>query len=141
MPGTRQATLEAMGYVCEEMATIKDEVLSPQEINQILTAVVAGMGATEPDETRLAATEALHNAIEFAQHNFDNDNERNYLMQVSEAATCSGSVPGKGGRCCVNRCGCGCQCKARVLHERARRSIQNMFACKRPLHARPHTQK
>jgi len=83
MPGTRQATLEAMGFVCEEMAQVKEEVLTPQEINQILTAVVAGMGATEPDETRLAATEALHNAIEFAQHNFENDNERNYLMQVS----------------------------------------------------------
>lgn len=82
LPGTRQATLEAMGFVCEEMALVKEEVLSPQEINLILTAVVAGMGAAEPDETRLSATVALHNAIEFAQHNFENDSERNYLMQA-----------------------------------------------------------
>jgi importin subunit beta-1 len=110
---TRQATLESMGYVCEEMAqhkqvgkqqlmhalgdvlTLPDsslctilpalspqDVLTPNEINMILTAVVSGMGATEPPESRHAATVALCNAIEFAQHNFENDNERNYLMQV-----------------------------------------------------------
>ncbi len=82
VPGTRQATLEAMGYVCEEMAQVSDEVLTPQEINMILTAVVAGMSPSEPNESRLAATTALCNAIEFAVHNFENDNERNMLMQV-----------------------------------------------------------
>jgi importin subunit beta-1 len=120
---TRQATLEAMGYVCEEMAQHKQvgsssmhagglcpgcaahpyamllasppqDVLTPNEINMILTAVVSGMGATEPPESRLAATVALCNAIEFAQHNFENDNERNYLMQVclqhSRAMGCRG---------------------------------------------------
>ena len=80
--GTRQATLEAMGYVCEEMASMKDEVLSPPEVNMILTAVVAGMSPTEPNESRLAATTALCNAIEFATANFENDQERNMLMQV-----------------------------------------------------------
>lgn len=85
--GTRQATLEAMGYVCEEMAELKPDVLSPQEINMILTAVVAGMVPTEPNESRLAATIALGNAIEFAQHNFDNESERNYLMQVCSGAS------------------------------------------------------
>lgn len=80
--GTRQATLEAMGYICEEMNTIEENVLNPQEINMILTAVVAGMGPSEPSDSRLAATIALGNAIEFAQHNFENDQERNYLMQV-----------------------------------------------------------
>jgi importin subunit beta-1 len=82
VPGTRQATLEAMGYVCEEMGAIKEQVLSPQEVNMILTAVVAGMAATEPNECRLAATNALCNAIEFAEHNFENDAERNMVMQV-----------------------------------------------------------
>ncbi len=80
--GTRQATLEAMGYVCEEMNQIEEVVLQPQEINMILTAVVAGMGPAEPADSRLAATIALGNAIEFAQHNFENDQERNYIMQV-----------------------------------------------------------
>ncbi|KAL6744943.1 armadillo-type protein [Haematococcus lacustris] len=62
--GTRQATLEAMGYVSEEMAQVKNDVLTPSEINMMLTAVVAGMGDTEPNESRLAATVALGNAIE-----------------------------------------------------------------------------
>ncbi len=60
------------------------DVLTPNEINMILTAVVSGMGPTEAPESRLAATVALCNAIEFAQHNFENENERNYLMQVSQ---------------------------------------------------------
>ena len=33
-------------------------------------------------QVRLAATVALYNAIEFAQTNFDNDAERNYIMQM-----------------------------------------------------------
>lgn len=81
--GTRQATLEAMGYICEEMAQIKEEVLTPMEVNMILTAVVTGMGQNETNEMRLAATTALCNAIEFASHNFENEQERNVLMQVS----------------------------------------------------------
>ena len=31
---------------------------------------------------RFAATHALLNALEFARANFENQNERNYLMQV-----------------------------------------------------------
>lgn len=82
--GTRQATLMAMGYVCEEAATMTQETLSPQEVSMVLTAVVAGMGPTEPNESRLAATTALSNAIEFAHLNFENEQERNYLMQVCD---------------------------------------------------------
>lgn len=88
VPGTRQATLEALGYVCEEMALRSDDVLSPPEINMILTAVVAGMAENEPDlVTRVTATTALCNAIEFASQNFENEGERTYIMQV----VCSGA--------------------------------------------------
>lgn len=83
--GVRQATLEALGYVCEEMASQEQEVLAADQVNMILTAVVAGMRPDEPSaEARLAATVALQNAIEFADHNFDNEQERNYIMQVCE---------------------------------------------------------
>jgi hypothetical protein len=59
------------------------QVLAAEQINMILTAVVAGMRPDEPsDDARLAATTALQNAIEFAEHNFDNESERNYIMQV-----------------------------------------------------------
>eukprot|EP00879_Flechtneria_rotunda_P012371 GHRR01012918.1.p1 GENE.GHRR01012918.1~~GHRR01012918.1.p1 ORF type:complete len:702 (+),score=217.59 GHRR01012918.1:232-2106(+) len=81
--GVRQATLETLGYVCEEMGAVSDEVLAPDQINMILTAVVAGMRPEEPSpDTRLAATKALQNAIEFADHNFENEQERNYIMQM-----------------------------------------------------------
>lgn len=87
--GVRQATLQALGYVCEEMAALKDDVLGPEQINMVLTAVVAGMRPEEPSvETRLAAVAALQNAIEFADHNFSNESERNYIMQV----VCQGAV-------------------------------------------------
>jgi importin subunit beta-1 len=59
------------------------QVLAADQINMILTAVVAGMRPDEPsDDARLAATVALQNAIEFAEHNFDTEQERNYIMQV-----------------------------------------------------------
>lgn len=81
--GVRQATLETLGYICEEMAVHEKSVLTPQQINTILTAVVSGMTPDEPNPaTRLAATTALSNAIEFAEHNFEIEQERNYIMQV-----------------------------------------------------------
>eukprot|EP00775_Hariotina_reticulata_P014411 gene14411-14517_t len=86
--GVRQATLETLGYVCEEMGAVDDEVLAPEQINMVLTAVVAGMRPEEPSaDARLAATVALQNAIEFAEHNFNNEQERNYIMQMVCAGT------------------------------------------------------
>ena len=37
----------------------------------------------QDNDVRLAATTALFNALEFAHSNFNNDSERNYLMQAS----------------------------------------------------------
>jgi importin subunit beta-1 len=76
----KQSTLEALGYVCEE---ISSDVLAQDQVNSILTAVVQGMNVTETsNEVRLAATRALYNALDFAQTNFENEMERNYIMQV-----------------------------------------------------------
>jgi importin subunit beta-1 len=86
--GARQATLQALGYVCEEMALVRDDVLTAEQVNMILTAVVAGLRPEEPSmDTRLAAAVALSNAVEFAEHNFNNDAERGYIMQVVCQAT------------------------------------------------------
>ena len=38
--GLRQSTLEALGYICEEMGKLDTDVLDQDEINSILTAVV-----------------------------------------------------------------------------------------------------
>ncbi|KAJ9180537.1 hypothetical protein P3X46_008765 [Hevea brasiliensis] len=76
----KQATLETLGYVCEE---ISSQELVQDEVNNVLTAVVQGMNlAQHGPEVRLAATRALYNALEFAQTNFENEMERNYIMKV-----------------------------------------------------------
>ncbi|XP_022744162.1 importin subunit beta-1-like [Durio zibethinus] len=76
----KQATLETLGYVCEE---ISHQDLVQEEVNAVLTAVVQGMNLAEHGpEVRLAATKALYNALEFAQTNFENEMERNYIMKV-----------------------------------------------------------
>ena len=85
----KQATLQALGYVCEEMGKLDEDVLNQQEINNVLTAVAQGMRPDEADSSvRLAATVALYNALEFAHSNFDNADERNYIMQC----ICEGAV-------------------------------------------------
>lgn len=87
--GLRHSTLQALGYICEELGALPDDYLSQEEVNSILTAVMQGMRQDEPDaDVRLAATTALRDALQFARTNFENDNERNYIMQV----TCEGTL-------------------------------------------------
>lgn len=60
----KEATLEAIGYICQE---IDSDVLVSQS-NDILTAIVHGMRASEPsNHVRLAATQALLNSLEFTK--------------------------------------------------------------------------
>ena len=81
--GTRHATLETLGYVCEELGNFEEDFLATEQVNSILTAVVSGMRPEETDmELRMAATTALVNAVEFANSNFSNEAERNYIMQM-----------------------------------------------------------
>lgn len=75
----KEATLEAIGYICQE---IDSDVLVTQS-NDILTAIVHGMRSSEPsNHVRLAATQALLNSLEFTKANFDQPSERNYIMEV-----------------------------------------------------------
>jgi importin subunit beta-1 len=85
--GLRQATLEALGYICEE---IDSDHLSEGEVNAMLTAIFSGMRKEEPDvEVRLAATVALSNAMYFAEQNFERQHERDHIMQVTcECTVC-----------------------------------------------------
>lgn len=89
-PHVKQATLDTLGFLCEEVAA---DVVDQDQVNRILTAVVQGMTAGEGTaEVRLAATRALHNALGFAQVNFSNDLERDYIMRVVCEATLSPDV-------------------------------------------------
>ncbi|KAK9103920.1 hypothetical protein Sjap_021174 [Stephania japonica] len=89
-PHVKQATLETLGYLCEEVSS---EVVDQDQVNKILTAVVQGMNSSEGNnDVRLAATRALYNALGFAQANFTNDMERDYIMRVVCEATLSPEV-------------------------------------------------
>ena len=84
----KQASLEALGYVCEE---VDSDDLEQNDVNGVLTAVVSSMGSGESDvNVRLAATNALNNALCFASENFEKQQERDVIMQcVCEATTCA----------------------------------------------------
>ncbi len=75
----KQASLEALGFVCEEI----DPAVLESQSNLILTAVVQGMRREEANQdVRLAGTQALLNALGFVKANFENEHERNYIMQT-----------------------------------------------------------
>lgn len=85
----REATLETIGYICQD---INAEVLEPQS-NAILTAIIHGMRKMEPsNHVRLAATNALLNSLEFTKANFEKESERNFIMEVVCEATQSPEV-------------------------------------------------
>ncbi|XP_072978367.1 importin subunit beta-1-like [Typha angustifolia] len=89
-PHVKQATLDTLGYLCEE---VSPQVVDQAQVNKILTAVVQGMNASEAStDVRLSATRALYNALGFAQTNFSNDMERDYIMRVVCEATLSHEV-------------------------------------------------
>ncbi|XP_065576563.1 importin subunit beta-1-like [Artemia franciscana] len=80
----REATLEAIGYICQD---IDPDILAAQS-KKILTAIFHGMKKHEKNEhVKLAATTALLNSLEFTRANFEKENERNYIMQVVCKAT------------------------------------------------------
>jgi importin subunit beta-1 len=86
----KQASLETLGYLCEE---VSHEIVDQDQVNKILTAVVQGMNSSEKNnDVRLAATRALYNALGFAQANFSNDMEREYIMRVVCETTMSPEV-------------------------------------------------
>lgn len=80
----REAALEAIGYICSDIR-IDD---FGQYINETLTAVVHGMRKEESSiHVKLAAANAMLAAIDFTRDNFNDDNERNFIMQVICEAT------------------------------------------------------
>ena len=89
----RLCTLETLGYICEELAELKESVMEQDEVNNILTAIVQGMRKEEPSaDVRYAATCALLNAVDFASVNFENDGEQKYIMQMVFEGTQSPDV-------------------------------------------------
>lgn len=83
----KQSSLRTIGYIAESEDPGLRESLT-QHSNAILTAVVQGARKEEPNlDVRYSAMVALGDSLEFVRTNFENDGERNYIMQVICEAT------------------------------------------------------
>jgi importin subunit beta-1 len=100
----KQASLTTIGYICEWSDGELREVLSSHS-NAILTAVVQGARKEETNnDVRQAAITALSDSLEFVRSNFENEGERNYIMQVvCEATQAPDSRIQQGSWGCLNR--------------------------------------
>jgi importin subunit beta-1 len=82
-PGLRQASLETLGYVCEEVPTKLGSFS-----NIILMAIASGMSASETNNSiRLAATQCLFNAMEFIKDNMAREADRNQILNMIFSVT------------------------------------------------------
>ncbi|KAI9766932.1 MAG: karyopherin beta [Geoglossum simile] len=100
----KQASLATIGFICEsEDPELRDSLT--QHSNAILTAVVQGARKEEPNsDVRHAAIVALGDSLEFVRTNFDNEGERNYIMQViCEATQAEDARVQQGAYGCLNR--------------------------------------
>ena len=100
----KQASITTIGYICETEDIQLRESLTGHS-NSILTAVVQGARKEEVNlDVRNAAITALSDSLEFVRTNFDNEGERNYIMQVVCEATQSGDQRIEAGAFgCLNR--------------------------------------
>ncbi|PNS17267.1 Importin subunit beta-1 [Sphaceloma murrayae] len=100
----KQASLTTIGFICEtEDQELRDRL--SEHSNAILTAVVQGARKEEPNlDVRHAAISALGDSLEFVRSNFENEGERNYIMQViCEATQATDHRIQEGAYGCLNR--------------------------------------
>lgn len=100
----KQASLTTIGFICDTDDLELRESLAHHS-NAILTAVVQGARKEETNnDVRVAAINALSDSIEFVRSNFDNEGERNYIMQViCEATQADDTRIQQGSYGCLNR--------------------------------------
>ena len=96
--------MTTIGFICETDDMELRESLS-QHSNAILTAVVQGARKEESNpDVRNAAISALGDSLEFVRTNFENEGERNYIMQViCEATQSTDTRIQQGAFGCLNR--------------------------------------
>ncbi|KAF2143455.1 uncharacterized protein K452DRAFT_225317 [Aplosporella prunicola CBS 121167] len=100
----KQASLTTIGFICDTEDHELRESLATHS-NAILTAVVQGARKEETNsDVRNAAISALSDSLEFVRTNFENEGERNYIMQViCEATQAEDTRIQQGAYGCLNR--------------------------------------
>jgi importin subunit beta-1 len=100
----KQTSLAAIGFICDTEDSDLRESLSAHS-NALLTAVIQGARKEEANnDVRYAAVSALSDSLEFVRSNFENEGERNYIMQVICEATQSTDLRVQQGAFgCLNR--------------------------------------
>ena len=100
----KQASLTTIGFICDTDDMELRDALGHHS-NAILTAVVQGARKEETNsDVRVAAINALSDSIEFVRSNFENEGERNYIMQViCEATQADDNRIQQGSYGCLNR--------------------------------------
>merc|ERR550534_519004 len=75
----KESTLEAIGYICQDI----DRTYLTTFSAVILKTIVTHMGNEETNNNiRFAATTAFLNSLEFIRGNFENEDDRNYIMTM-----------------------------------------------------------
>ncbi|KAF2076221.1 hypothetical protein CYY_002462 [Polysphondylium violaceum] len=73
----KEATLEALGFICQEI----DPSIMTKYSNQVLTVITTGM--KDPNaKVQLAGTRAMGHALEFVKSNFEIKEQRDYILKV-----------------------------------------------------------
>lgn len=81
------SSLEALGYMCEEM---DPNEIEKHVVDMILNTIVDGMRSDRENDIRKAAVTALCNSLHFTEKNFEIEEERTAIMQVvCEATQCN----------------------------------------------------
>lgn len=65
-PGVKSASVNTLGLICEDI--LETDVFSQEEIDMILAAIVTCMQDGEEADVRRLATEAMYNALDFAEY-------------------------------------------------------------------------
>lgn len=83
--GLKISTLECIGFTCERLGSMENEDapdIPTSDTDQMLNAIVGGIGETRPDPIRLSALKALRNSLFFTRKNMENSTERDFLMRT-----------------------------------------------------------
>ena len=108
---SKASVLICLAYISEEL-TSRELTIPQPSINAILTAIVQGMQDRD-DLVKKEATKAMYFAIVLAKSNFQNEPERDVLVQAITDCVKLGTIVGAT-RAQIDVCAAGCECLVQI---------------------------